>query len=271
MHAETDNSLPHPGNIPRIISLSPNITELVAAAGGLSNLIARSSACNWPPEVQKLPAAGNFGQPFSETILSLNPTLVLLSTDSHPGAERVLKNINIPFRRIQTQTLADIPQALREIGTILNTSKLAATKATELENGISRLREANKLAKTAPNVLILVSVTPPITAGKGSFISEMLELAGAYNIAAVREQPYYPVSLEWAVQANPDIVLFLLEQAVALPVVLQKIPAIKAGRYSQSDQLTTDIICRPGPRILEGAAALRQLLENASSQTTSPE
>ena len=89
---------------PKIVSLAPALTELVCQLGKEKNLVGRSSACNYPESVRKLPVAGDFAKPYLETILSLRPTHVFANDLINPNVARTLKSAGVKVLLKQCRT-----------------------------------------------------------------------------------------------------------------------------------------------------------------------
>jgi len=242
----------------RAVSLAPNLTEIIVASGGLTNLVGRSAACDYPPEVKGIPVAGNFGVPFIETILTLKPDIVLDSELERPEIRRILRQAGIRSRQFRTEHPDDIPKTMREIGTLLNCSEQADREATVLETFLVRCRQTTAELQHKLRVLVIVWNEPLMTLGERSFLTETLALAGGTSIGAIQKRPYYRFSVEWAVRENPDLVLFMTPPDEKTLASLKIIQAVRDGRYAVIRNM--DALSRPGPRIREGILELQEHL-----------
>jgi iron complex transport system substrate-binding protein len=254
--------VPVPAGGMRVVSLAPNITEIVCAVGGGELLVGRTSACNFPPEVvRKVPVIGDFGVPSMEMMLSRKPTLVLDVALEDESVGRKIDQIGLKRERINCKTMADVPAAILRVGALLDRRAQAETIASNMVAQIAELRR-NLPATNRPTVFAEIWSEPVITAGKGAFVSEMIELAGGRNLGDELDTEYPQVSSEWVIGKNPDVVLCLgmandksCADLVAKRTGWSAINAVKNKRVY--DRFNTEVITRPGPRVLEGVNELK--------------
>mgnify|MGYP001166114203 CR=1 FL=1 len=260
---------------PRLVSTAPNLTECVFAVGAGDLLVGRTESCNYPPEVRQIPSVGGFGTPYLEPLLAARPTHVLETVLADPDLRHRLEALHIPVVHVSCTHLDDIPQALLQIGGLTGHAKAAERVADALRTGIAQAR-ADAASRTAhPRVLLLFSADSPVTSGRRAFVSELLELAGGVNVGSETETDYYHFSLEWLLKQDPDIVLCLFEAAGRNPVALfenqtgwKALSAVRQHRVYAVPDL--DTASRPGPRLLEGLAQLKRILELDARRTGKP-
>jgi len=263
-------SAPQPVTTPRIVSLAPSLTEIIYALGAGDLLAGRSTACNYPPEVvARVPAVGGFGAPSLEQLLSVHPTLVLEVDLADETVVRQLESLGIQRVRIPCQKLADIPQAIREVGKYVGCQAEAARMAMHLADELARLAANSAVVTNRPTVFVELWGDPLTTAGAGSFVSELVALSGGKNIGDVSPRDYYQVSAEWVIAMDPEVILCLdappgesVRERVEQRPGWNRIKAVRTGRVY--DDLNQDIILRPGPRVLEGIAEIRRALGGAA-------
>jgi len=255
----------------RVVSLAPSLTEIVAAVGGAHNLVGRTDVCNYPPAVVvHVPIVGAFGRPFLEPLAAQRPTVLLdVGLDDESQAASIAR-LGITRRRIACQHLDEIPAAIRTVGEIVARQAAAATLAQQIEAGIRERRAA--LAQTPPGrrplVFAVIWSDPLIIAGRNSFVSELVALAGGRNLGDDLPRDYAEVSLEWVLERNPDVVLCLFHdaarharQAVLKRTGWQTMRAVQTGCVY--DAFDLDTILRPGPRVLEGVTQVQREIEKA--------
>ncbi|HET9275018.1 MAG TPA: helical backbone metal receptor, partial [Gemmatimonadales bacterium] len=188
----------------RVVSLIPAATELLFALGEGGRLVGRTTWCDWPAEAARVPDLGNGIDPSIEAVLGANPDLVLLyrSGSNRAAAER-LRGLGVPVLELDFNSLADFRRITRLVGSVLG----AARSADSLLAAFDRALEAAAPAPAAapPTVFILVWDRPPITLGRGSFLSEIVALAGARNVFDDRAAPSGPVSIEAVARRDPDL------------------------------------------------------------------
>lgn len=255
-----------PAGAERVVSLAPNLTEIVCAVGAAGLLVGRSSACDYPPEiVARLPVAGDFGRPATERLLALRPTLVLAADLEDKTLPEGLRRAGIRFEVVNCRTLDDIPCAIREVGRLCGREAEAEALAGRIERGIAERRSA-AAAPARPVVYAELWHDPILTVGAGSFISEMIGLAGGRNLGDTVAREYFEASPEWVLAANPDVILGLGMDGVAdLEARLRARPGFAALRAVRERRMVTgippDLLLRPGPRVLEATDELKRRLE----------
>ena len=244
----------------RVISLAPAVTELILYAGGKDLLGARSSACDFP-EIRHLPIAGDMGKPFTEKVLSLKPSVVISDARHPQGNWELLQRCGIKTCFLPGKNLDDLPENIRKLGSVLNLPD-AGKKADILAEKIANLR------KTAPadpvKSVVLFGVSPLISCGKETFISEALLLAGAKNSAAAGKKGYFMLSMEEFCKLEPQMIFIagvpekIVRDFFAKPL-FRKIPAVKNNRIIYLDE---NKWCRLAPGIVSAIENLRLSLRN---------
>ena len=250
----------------RVISLAPHLTKIVCAIGGSDFLVGRTTACDYPPNVvSNISVVGGFGAPSLEAMMALRPTLVLYGDLDDKSLPQKMDSVGLIHAMVPCNTLDDIPHAVLVIGDHLHRKTAARELAAKLMSSIAALR--SKTPTNCPSVFIEIWSDPLMTAGKASFVSELVRLAGGRNIGDEIEKDYAQVSSEWVVSKSPEIVLCLgtPPKGEGRHLVLSRagwanIPAVRSGRVY--DRLSTDILTRPGPRVLNGIEELRTCISN---------
>lgn len=221
----------------RVVSLSPAVTELVIYAGGGRYLCGKSSACRMAG-VRHLPIVGDLGKPYVEKVLKCRATL-LLSDVRHPHANwQLLRRCRVKTEILPTEKLSDLPGNLQKIGKLLDLPE-AKVKADNLSKKIAILRE-NRPARSH-KAAIIFGVSPLISCGKNSFISEALSFAGAENIAADAGRGYFIISPEYLCASEAETIYVIgvperiVRQYFSRPV-FRMIPAVKNSRIIFLDE-----------------------------------
>lgn len=254
---------------PRIVSLAPSLTEIVFAIGAGSNLVGRTTACNFPPESRSVAVVGDFGAPSLEALAAVSPTVVLELALADDALGARMDRLGLSRRRIPCDRLSDIPSAIREIGRITRHEQQAEELAGAIESRAAAMRAALPPPGQRPSVFVEVWKDPVTTAGRESFVADLVELAGGRNIGNEAATPYYTVSSEWVVARNPQVILalYMTPDSGPLPAAARAgwkdIAAVAQHRVFGG--LNNDAILRPGPRVMDGAEILRQCLHPAKN------
>ncbi|MEI6971559.1 MAG: iron chelate uptake ABC transporter family permease subunit [bacterium] len=262
----------------RVVSLAPNLTEIVCAIGGAHHLVGRTSVCNYPPEALKdVPVVGGFGDPSLEKLLEVRPTLVLDVALADEALSRKIEEIGLRRERIVCGTLNDIPDAVTAVGALIGHEAEARTLAGNLRAMTEAFRKASRAVKSRPRVYVEIWCDPLTTAGKASFVSELVAAAGGENIGDGVDKDYFQVGPEWVLEQNPDVILclYMTGTGEASSSVFQRsewsrVNAVRTGRvYSDLD---SDLVLRPGPRVLQGITLIQgSLFRSGAVQGTLPD
>jgi iron complex transport system substrate-binding protein len=201
---------------PRVVSLTPSATEVVAALGATSSLVAIDAYSHYPPAVDQLPRVGDFLHPNLEAIVRLRPTLVIVD-DVHGAVARGLADAGIATVECPMHALSDVRGALRTVGARLG-------KASDADAAIARIDAAIAAAKAhpAPHVRVLAVIDREagglgntVGAGPGSWLDDLLAIEGAENVLAASPARYPKLALETLVRAEPDVILDASGQPLA--------------------------------------------------------
>jgi len=247
----------------RIVSLNPAVTELLFAIGAGSAVVGRTAWCDYPPAALAVPSLGDGINPNLEAIVARKPDLVLLYTSGqNADAVRRLGQLGIPALRLRTDSLNDVPRVARLLGRFTGRESAA--------DSVVRVFDADLAAATTsspahrPTVFLLVWDQPPMTVGRGSFLTELLERAGTENLFADVASSSAPVSIEAVAARNPEVILALGAEPPAFLTrpEWQVVPAVREHRLVREDGSE---FSRPSPRapqaIRELRAAVREALQ----------
>jgi iron complex transport system substrate-binding protein len=247
----------------RLISVAPNITEILFALGLENQIVGVTDFCDYPVAAKKKPKIGGFSNPNLEQIIALKPDLVVITADSNQDAmTKQLWRLNIPVYIINPQTIFGILTTIHNIGQITGTLAAADKLNLQLQQRIEQV-EKKTLGLKKPKVLFLWSEKPLITAGLGTFTDSLIELADGINIAHASKIKYPKYSMEEIIRQQPEVIIVANMQNQIDTTVYsrwQKWIQIPAVRNHQVYSINSDIMARPAPRIIDGLEELEKLI-----------
>src|SRR5262245_34425483 len=246
---------------PRLVSLTPSATEVVAALGATGLLVGVDDYSTFPAEVGKLPKVGSFLAPNLETIVGLRPSLVIVD-DVHGQVAGALHDAGIATVACAIHGLPDVKSALRAVGAEIG----KAADADRVVQGIDAAldRAAAQRPAKRPRVLAVIDreaggLGNLVTAGPGSWVDELLAVVGGDNVLSAAGVRYPKISAEEVLRARPEVILdlsFAARDSVAAWDHLA-VPAVAAHRVHA---ITEPFLIAPSPRVAEALAALAQTL-----------
>lgn len=254
----------------RIITIAPNSAEIICALGACDRIVGVSKFCVYPPELKTRTRAGGLFDPDLERIVSLRPDLIVLRGKSE-SIEGLCRERGIELYHDKTDTLAGVELCIHELGKRLGLSKKAASLASEFRTRLKEI-EARTAHRKKPRVMLTVARQPDrlanlLTTGKGTFLDEMVTMAGGVNVFGDLDMRYPQVSAEAIVAHRPDVIIELMPEVDLTPELKKKlldqwkvlgpIPAIAGGRvYFVND----DHCLIPSPRYHQIVEKISQLL-----------
>jgi iron complex transport system substrate-binding protein len=260
----------------RIVSTSPSITETLFALGLGDRVVGVSTFCRFPPEVRKLPKVGTFLKPDAELIAGLRPDLVVIHEKAN-GIDRRLASLHIPFVVVDRGTTESVLTSIRQIGAAAGVPDRATALVTGIEQKLSALRAQNR-STSHPRVLFIIGrrsgmLADLVGVGKGTYLNDLIEIGGGTNVLNIPRQPEYPrVSMETVLRFDPDVIIDTVdmgaqESARVPPAAVERLwsayPTLTAVKTKRLYAATIDALVVPGPRIVEAAEWVSDLLHRA--------
>jgi iron complex transport system substrate-binding protein len=248
----------------RIVSLNPVTTEFLFAAGAASRVVGRTHWDHYPAAADAVPDLGNGIDPNVEAVLGAKPDLVIMyASESNRRAAQAFHQAGVRTLTIRTDLATDLGRLADAYARVTGdtAARLAADSVTRSVDAVRAMpRSANP-----PTVLWRMGDPPLYVAGKGSFMGELIEVAGATNVFGDMAAPSPQVSIEEVVKRNPDFILTGPEGLKRLQSspTWQAVPAVKHGRILVVD---TALVGRPGVRLGEAAHHVRKLIFPDSSK-----
>jgi iron complex transport system substrate-binding protein len=244
----------------RIVALNPVVTELVFALGAGERLVGRTHESDYPPEAARVPDVGPWLPPNTEAVLARAPDLVLLyQSPSTASAIARLRDLHVAAAAFRTDRLSDISRLARVLGPALGVRPTAVRLAAAYDSSLAELRRRSG-RDTLGAVAIVAWDNPLIVLGAGSFVSEMVELAGARNLFADVRGSSAPTSLEILAARRPRAVLVAGTDVAGFSRPEWR--TVAAVRERRLVRLADPALQRPSPRAPAAIAALRVTLDS---------
>lgn len=256
----------------RVISLAPSNTELLFAVGAGDQTVGRDSLSDYPPAAAEVDSIGDvYAGLNSEVIVSLQPDLVLAAEITPPEQVEELEALGLTvYWLANPTTLEGLYANIRLVGQLTGQEAGADALVAELQARADVVAAALADIEERPTVFYELDGSDPAnpwTAGEGTFIDLLIELAGGANIGTALESQYGQLSIEEILRQDPDLILLgdaafgVTPESVAARAGWDALSAVQNGRvYPFDDNLAS----RPGPRLIEGLEAMARLLHPAA-------
>ncbi len=252
----------HAASASRIVTLAPNLAELVFAAGAGDALVGVSAYSDYPPGVESLPAVGDAFTIDQERLALLRPDLLLAWESGTPGhIVDELRQAGYEVEIIRTRSLDDIASALIRIGTLAGTQRKAGEVAAEFAAALRKIGAANAGAEPI-RVFYQVSSRPLYTVGREHYASELVSLCGGQNVFSDLVELAPAIDVEAVIDRNPEIMLAGDDAGDDAFTEWQRWPAIAANQYGNRFLLPADELSRPTTRVLVAATAICEALRS---------
>jgi iron complex transport system substrate-binding protein len=237
----------------RIVSLKPNITEILFALGAGDQVVGVTTWCHYPEAAKSLPKVGDYLRPFPEQVVAAAPDLIIGSEEnSAKDATLHLRTLGLRTELFSFRTLDETYRSIQGIGDLIGRSREAAQVVQTMQHTLSKVSVQNPL-----RTLIVVGHRPLIVAGSDTFLSEVLARAGYLNVLGKTSTPYPHLNTEVLLQLNPDVIVDLImgtEQSFDFWTAFPGLTAVKNGRMIALDM---DHF-HAAPRLTETIATLAQ-------------
>ena len=246
----------------RIISMAPNITEIIYFLQAENRLIARTDYCDYPPAAQNLPSIGTLGSYNYEQIIALKPDLILMMTFDGTSKEEYdrLKSLGLHPFAISEGNIDQVLDGIDTVSRVLGID-IKRTKTDSLRRIVRSIQ--NRAASLSPVSTFVVIDKSPLMTTSGGFIGSVIETAGGKNIAAGDPVPYPTYSREVLMRQDPEVILIPSTSDSAIDELLKLYPewsTLRAVRNNRVRTIHHNLNSRPGPRIVEGLERVFELL-----------
>ena len=258
----------------RIVSTAPSFTEMLFAIGAGDRIVAVSTYCHYPAAANKLPRVGNYLQPNVEAIARMQPDLVLVHAEQKTTLTQ-LAGLGIKTLAIKNTNLEETLRSAPEIGAAVGLADQGAALEKSIRAKLAAI-ERRFAGKSPRTLLFIVGRTPGrldgmIAVGKGSFLNEVIRIAGGKNVLFDSPVTYPRISMEAVLRLAPDVIVDMGDMAVTTGVteehkrsvvrLWESQQAIRAVTKKKVFAVAADIFVVPGPRVVEAAEAFAAMLQ----------
>lgn len=255
------------GEVERIVCLVPSTTEIIAELGILDKIVGRGPYCDYPAEVLEVPDVGSVQDVNLEEIIALDPDLVIMGAlEQNEEQIKTIKDLGIPVYLHDAGSLEAVYQEIENMGVLLGEEDQAQELIGEIKESFAQYEDL-EAKDPAPSIYFEIS---PLefglwTSGKETFMDDFAGMMKAENIFGDIEN-FQEVSEEEVIARNPDIIISTSMQMPDGPDPVDEIlnrpgwESITALENRDVYLVNPDIFNRPGPRLVEAAQALHDIL-----------
>jgi len=252
----------------RIVSLGPGITEILFALGLGDRVVGVTDYCDYPEEAKTKPRVGGFSTPDLERLVATKPDLVLAGDIQKTVGVPAMENLGLTVVTLAPKTLDGVLNNIALVGEIAGKSQEASELVAQLKERIRSviMKTETLTGEQRPRVLYVLWHDPIWSAGRETFIGDLIVKAGGVNIFADDFEEFRVVSLEAVITKNPQVVIVssmglsgdVVYTSVKKEARLSTVEAmVKNHVYKISD---ADLIELPGPRIVDGLEEVAKLI-----------
>jgi len=248
----------------RIVSLAPNITEILYFLGLNDRVVGVTRFSDYPPEAANKPKVGSYIDLNVEKIIDLSPDLVIGTVSGNEaGVIAMLDQVGIESFITDARDISGVIENIAIVGRLCGIPEKAESLTAGLKSRMARVLEKT-ISREKPLVLLQINLRPIMTLNRDSFLHDLIRLAGGDNISADNAIRYPTISIEEVINKRPDIIIISsmerggrFEEARQEWLLWKSIPAVKNNRVHLID---SDLIDRPSPRIVDGLEAMARII-----------
>lgn len=257
----------------RIVSTTPSITELLFALGAGNRVVGVTNYCRHPAQARTLPKIGTYIQPDLERIAALKPELVVIQKNPVQLRAR-LERLGLRVLELQYDSIAETFAAINALAEAVGAAGQGHALRAKIDRELTEIR--NKVQGRAPKSLVFIIGRNPgtvdglVAAGRTSYLSELMEVAGGRNAFADSIAPYPKITLEELFARNPEVIVDMGDMAAtekaseaerkAVIQLWSRYEALRAVREGRVFVVADDMFVVPGPRMVEAAREFARML-----------
>lgn len=251
----------------RIISLAPNITEILFLLGLGDRVVGVTRYCDYPQEALRIGKIGGIADPSPERIKALDPDLVIAFRGNPLKTVRRLKSLRLPVFVLESgKSLEDVFRTVEKIGFITQSNREAQALIRSLQARYQEIESSLRMTSSAPAVFLSLHGQGLWTCGRDSFLHELLVAAGAKNIAGNARRKWLLYNREQLIHEDPEVIIILakspeeFEKAKGWYLKAPSLAGLRAVRKGRIFHLDESAASRFGPRLFDALAELVRLV-----------
>ena len=257
-----------PDSPERVISLAPNVTEIIFALKQEKKLVGATMFSDHPKEAKKIYRVGSYVNLDIEKIIALNPDLCIATKDGNPKIViDKLEKLKIPVYAVDPRNLKTVMNTISQIAFLLNANKKADKIISDMQKRISAVTNLVQKREKKPKVFFQIDTDMIISVGTNTFIHELITKAGGINLGAGNID-YPRFNMEHILKMNPDIMIITsMEKNNAFEKAKnrwEKYKSIAAVKNNKIFLANSDLLNRPSPRLVDGLELLFKILHKES-------
>ncbi|MBW2610339.1 MAG: cobalamin-binding protein [Deltaproteobacteria bacterium] len=248
----------------RIVSLAPNITEILYSLGLGERVVGVTRFSYYPAEAAKKPKVGSYIHLNVEKIIILSPDLVIGTVaGNNPGVINLVEQAGIQAFIVNARDIQQVLETIIDVGQVCGVPDKADLLAMNLRSRLEKVRQKIG-ARRKPLVFLQINLKPIMTVNSNSFLHDLIRQAGGINMAKDLKITYPRISIEEVIRRKPEVIIISsMERGKRFETARQdwlkwrSIPAVKNNRVHLID---SDLIDRPSPRIIDGLEAMARII-----------
>lgn len=247
----------------RIISMAPHATELLFAAGGGARVVGAMNYSDHPEAAKKIPLVGSNSVIDMERVLALRPDLIVVWHTGNTARQIAqLESLGVPVFHSEPRRLAQVADNIERLGQLLGTESAAQAAAGALRTRLAGL-EARYARRSPVTVFYQIWDQPLYTLNDAQIASDAIRICGGRNVFGGLKVVAPEVGIEAVLKADPEAIMAGKRHDPANPGLKLWEPYRSMTAVKRGNLLTVDgeLLTRPGPRVVDGAAALCEALE----------
>jgi iron complex transport system substrate-binding protein len=238
----------------RIISVTPSLTELLYDLGAGSRVVGVTRNDTYPPAVKQLPTVGDMNLDY-EAVLKLKPDLVVLDPDLNGDQMKRLQELGVRVGAIKSQSLTALHESLGMLGNLSGEGARGQALARQMDGFLAEARK-HLPGHRKVTVFVVVGVQPLMTAGGGTYVDELVELAGGTNVYRDHQGSYASVSMEKLLDLQPEVIVVDPRSAGELST-LPGWSSLRAVKDHKVHTIDPELLFRPTMRFEQAVSTMQ--------------